>query len=79
MSIVQAIRIFFFYLLLGTSALLWCSAELFRRAFSAIQAFVIASSTCIGVVARLWLTKSAAQHQGTNVTGARKTYRRRLA
>jgi 1-acyl-sn-glycerol-3-phosphate acyltransferase len=33
MSIVQAIRIFFFYLLLGTSALLWCSLSFFVAPF----------------------------------------------
>lgn len=33
MSIVQAIRIFFFYLLLGTSALLWCSLSFFIAPF----------------------------------------------
>ena len=33
MSIVQAIRIFIFYLLLGTSALLWCSLSFFVAPF----------------------------------------------
>ena len=33
MSIVQAIRIFFFYLLLGTTALLWCSLSFFIAPF----------------------------------------------
>ena len=33
MSIVQAIRIFFFYLLLGTSSLLWCSLSFFVAPF----------------------------------------------
>jgi 1-acyl-sn-glycerol-3-phosphate acyltransferase len=33
MSIVRAIRIFFFYLLLGTSALLWCSLSFFIAPF----------------------------------------------
>jgi 1-acyl-sn-glycerol-3-phosphate acyltransferase len=33
MSIVQAIRIFFFYLLLGTTALLWCSLSFFVAPF----------------------------------------------
>ena len=33
MSILQAIRIFLFYLLLGTSSLLWCSLSFFVAPF----------------------------------------------
>ncbi|MEB0220626.1 1-acyl-sn-glycerol-3-phosphate acyltransferase, partial [Pseudomonas sp. AB12(2023)] len=33
MSIMQAIRTFFFYLLLGTSSLLWCTLSFFIAPF----------------------------------------------
>ncbi len=38
MSIVQAIRTFFFYLLLGTSSLLWCSLSFFIAPFLPFKA-----------------------------------------
>ena len=38
MSILQAIRTFFFYLLLGTSALLWCSLSFFVAPFLPFRA-----------------------------------------
>src|SRR5689334_23850714 len=38
MSILQAIRTFFFYLLLGTSSLLWCSLSFFIAPFLPFKA-----------------------------------------
>jgi hypothetical protein len=38
MSILQAIRIFLFYLLLGTSSLLWCSLSFFIAPFLPFKA-----------------------------------------
>ena len=38
MSILQAIRTFFFYLLLGTSSLLWCSLSFFVAPFLPFRA-----------------------------------------
>lgn len=37
MSILQAIRIFLFYLLLGTSSLLWCTLSFFIAPFLPFQ------------------------------------------
>ncbi len=55
MSILQAIRAFLFYLLLGTSSLLWCSLS-FYRAFLAVQG-ALPFHQCVLVPLRLWLSK----------------------
>ena len=56
MSILQAIRTFFFYLLLGTSSLLWCSLSFFVAPFLPFRA----RYRCINVYwcrCALWLTR----------------------
>lgn len=50
MSILQAIRTFLFYLLLGTSSLLWCSLSFFIAPFLPFK-HVTALSTCTGAAA----------------------------